>query len=88
MLENLKEHCKDQKELFTTARVIAVEEKWSQHADFFVIGWMLDALAKEKKITFVAVRENYAHYLSLSKKLGKSIEGYLKNKQLTYIECF
>lgn len=49
---------------------------------------MLSELARQQPVTFIAFRENYAHFLSLSKKLGKSIEGYIKNKQLTYIECF
>ena len=53
-----------------------------------VVGWMLSELAREKAVTLISFRENYAHFLSLSKKLGKSIEGYIKNKQLTYIECF
>jgi hypothetical protein len=52
------------------------------------VGWLLSELAKQQPVTFIAFRENYAHFLSLSKKLGKSIEGYIKNKQLTYIECF
>lgn len=49
---------------------------------------MLSELSRQQQVTFITFRENYAHFLSLSKKLGKSIEGYIKNKQLTYIECF
>jgi hypothetical protein len=31
-------------------------------------------LIKGGDVTFLAVRENYAHYLAISKKMGKSIE--------------
>jgi hypothetical protein len=88
MLERLGEHCKEQRGLFGEARFGVVEEREGGSGDFFVVGWMLEELARERKVTFVGFRENYAHFLSLSKKMGKSIEGYLKSKQLTYIECF
>lgn len=35
---------------------------------------MMDALLKGQDVTFVGVRENYAHFLALSKKMGKSLE--------------
>ncbi len=88
MIEGLLQHCKDQKDLFRSARFVMIEENDYQHADFLTLGWLLDALAQQKPVTFITFRENYAHFLSLSKKIGKSIEGYLKSKQLTYIECF
>lgn len=49
---------------------------------------MFHELENNAKVSLIAFRENYAHYLSLSKKLGKSIETYLKSKQLKYYECF
>lgn len=88
MIEGLVQHCKDQKDLFTSSRCVMIQENEYQHADFLTVGWLLDALGQQKKVTFIAFRENYAHFLALSKRIGKSIEGYLKNKQLTYIECF
>lgn len=48
---------------------------------------VLEALKNNKKVVFIAFRENYAHYLSLSKKLGMSIEGHL-GKNITYVESF
>ena len=49
---------------------------------------MLEELSQDNNVTFITFRENYAHFLSLSKKLGKSIEGFIKNKRLQMIECF
>jgi hypothetical protein len=88
MLEALIGQCRDHKETFAKSKCTLIEENQHHHSDFLVVGWMLHLLAQEQPVTFIAFRENYAHFLSLSKKLGKSIEGYLKTKQLTYIECF
>jgi len=52
-----------------------------------MLSLVMDALALGKPVVFIALRENYAHYLSLSKKLGGSFEQYL-NKGLTYYEAF
>lgn len=88
MIEGLLQYCKEQKEAFESTKFIMIEETDYQHGDFLTVGWLLHALGQEKKVTFITFRENYAHFLALSKKVGKSIEGYLKSKQLTYIECF
>jgi hypothetical protein len=45
-------------------------------------------LKNKKKVIFVAFKNNYAHYLSASKKLGLSIELNIKNENLVYIDCF
>ena len=47
----------------------------------------MDSLGLGRPVVFITLRENYAHYLSLSKKLGGSLEQYL-NKGLTYYEAF
>lgn len=52
-----------------------------------MLSLIMDALVNNKPVVFVALRENYAHYLSLSKKIGGSFEQYL-NKGLTYYEAF
>ena len=88
MIDNFIQLCKEQKPLFDTARLTLIEETEYQHGDFLTLGLLLRALSQDQKVTFIALRENYAHFVALSKKVGKSIEGFLKNKQLTYIECF
>lgn len=50
-----------------------MEEPPSASTDPFLLSIIMDALALGKPVLFIAFRENYAHYLSLSKKLGGSL---------------
>jgi len=68
--------------------MVMLTETDYQHTDFLLLGWMLRELTAGKKITFLAFRENYAHYTALSKRVGKSLEGFVKNNSLLYYECF
>ncbi len=55
----------------------------------FMISSIINSYLKnKKKVIFVAFKNNYAHYLSASKKLGLSIELNIKNENLVYIDCF
>ena len=56
-----------------SADLITIHENFSNHSDFLIVSFMLDALLKGRDITFLGIRENYAHFLALSKKMGKSI---------------
>ena len=88
MIEALIQHCKSQETLFDQAKITILQENEYQEADFLTIGLLLRSLALGRKTLFITFRENYAHYLALSKKIGKSLEGFLKSKQLAYLECF
>lgn len=57
-----------------TADFITIHEAFGNHGDFLTVSFMLDALMQGTDVTFLAIRENYAHYLSISKKMGKSLE--------------
>ena len=47
----------------------------------FIINSFLNFLLKNnKKIFFLSLTQTYAHYVSVSKKLGLNIETYIKNK--------
>lgn len=86
MIENIKEMCKDfaNNVSYNKGHVITIHELFSQHADFLTVSFMLDRLINGHHLTFLALRENYAHYLAISKKLGKSLETFLKSEQLVY----
>lgn len=88
MIESIKEICKDHVQGLETADLITIQETLDNHGDFLVISFMMDALLKGQDVTFVGVRENYAHFLALSKKMGKSIEEYGKSGKLKYYEAF
>ena len=90
MIENIKEICKEfsNNVSYNKGNVITIHELFSQHADFLTVSFMLDRLTNGYHVTFLALRENYAHYNAISKKLGKSLETFLKSEQLDYYECF
>ena len=60
--------------MLDSATLITIEETLSSHSDFLIVSFLLDALSKGDDVTFLGTRENYAHFLALSKKMGKSIE--------------
>ena len=88
MLEGLIAKCPEMKDALGEARIVLLTEEVYQTSDFLVVSMLQQYLTEGKATTFVAWRENYAHYLSLSKKLSKSIEPFLKSGTLQYIECF
>jgi archaellum biogenesis ATPase FlaH len=55
----------------------------------FLVSSLINSYLKNKnKVVFVAFKNNYAHYLNVSKKLGFSIEMNIKNDNLVYIDAF
>ena len=90
MIECIKESAKDfsQAVSHNKGAVITIHEEFSQHADFLTVSFLVDRLASGNHVSFLALRENYAHYLALAKKIGKSFEASLKSEQMVYLECF
>ena len=53
----------------------------------FLISNLLEFYLKNSdKVIFMAFQNNYAHYLTISKKLGMNIEPHLKKDNLFYID--
>lgn len=84
MIQSIRDLCKEHIETLDSTDLITIHESYGNHGDFLTMSFMLDALLLAKDVTFLAIRENYAHYLSLSKKMGKSIEEFGKNGTLKY----
>lgn len=74
--------------MLESAALVTIHENNANHSDFLAVSFLLDYLLKGKEVTFVAVRENYAHFLALSRKMGKSIEEFGKSGKLLYYEAF
>ena len=65
-----------------------MNDKIENQSQFF-ISYLLDFYLREGNgVILVSSSQNYASYLSISKRLGLNIESNLNNENLTFIDCF
>ena len=70
------------------AQVFYIEDKVNCSAHF-VISSLLDFYLKNNdSAIFVGLQQNYAHYYSISKRMGNSLDPHIKSESLTYIDFF
>lgn len=70
------------------AQVCYVEDRISCPAHFIVSSVLDYYLKNNDGVIFVALQQNYAHYYSISKRIGNSLDPHLKSELLTYIDFF
>jgi Uncharacterized conserved protein (DUF2348). len=68
--------------------VVYIEDKINCSAGFLISSLIDFYLKNTDGVVFVGVQQNYAHYFSLSKRLGNNIEPHISSGNLTYIDFF
>jgi hypothetical protein len=71
----------------TSTGMTLLEEPPYLSSDVLLVSLVLSQL-QESPVILLALRENYAHYLSLSKKLGSSLEPHISSGRLVYYDNF
>lgn len=68
---------------------LLVKESVFQPANFFIADFMNMILQDKKNhLIFIGVEYNFAHYLTILKKLGCNLTTYINNETVLYIDCF
>lgn len=68
--------------------MVYIEDKINCSAGFLISSLIDFYLKNTDGVVFVGVQQNYAHYFSLSKRLGNNIEPHISSGNLTYIDFF
>ena len=65
-----------------------IQDDLSNSANF-IISNLIDFYVKNNdSVVFVGLQQNYAHYYSISKRIGSSLEPYIKSDTLIYLDFF
>ncbi len=74
--------------LYFLEQIVYIEDKINCSAGFLVSSLIDFYLKNGDGVVFVGLQQNYAHYFSLSKRLGNNIEPHISSENLTYIDFF